>query len=379
MKPRRAFRFLKTWLLAVLLAPVLITPVCGAADDSGAANTRAVTPADSAWDELLKASEPLDIPEGWATKPPAPKEIQRFHRRSGSVAAKAADRAREFYTRFPSHAKAFRARVMQCELLAVAVHLGVTNHADELRTAQETLFKESALTEDDRFAVRSAGVQRIAYYLQFAGYTVSLDEFEKGIRELQKEFPKRPEPYELLLTLTKNRFFEDEIAKARAGAEELAGSGAPVTVVDDAKAMLKRFNQIGQTLSFKFTALDGREVDLDKLRGKVVLLDCWATWCPPCIREIPRIKTLYARLRNKGFEIVGISSDDDKDALQKFVAERRISWPQYFDGKGELNQFAVEHTVTGVPTTWLLDKRGVLRDVNALKNLETKVEKLLRE
>jgi thiol-disulfide isomerase/thioredoxin len=355
---------------------------CAAAQNDRSAAARddhAAAPAESAWNELLKTSEPLDIPEGWARKPPTAKEIQRFHRRSGAVAAKAADQARKFYTRFSGHPKAFRARVMQCELLAAAVHLGVTDRAGELRSAQEALGKEPALTDDDRFSIRSAGIQRIAYYLQFAGYTVNLDEFEKGIRELQKEFPKRPEPYELLLLLAKNRFFEDEIARARAVAEELAASAAPVTIVDDAKAMVKRFGRIGQPLRFKFTALDGREVDLEKLRGKVLLIDCWATWCPPCIREIPRLKTLYARLREKGFEIVGISWDDDKEALQKFVTEKQIVWPQYFDGKGELNRFAVEHDITGVPTTWLLDKQGVLRDVNALKNLESKVEKLLRE
>jgi peroxiredoxin len=372
-----AVHFLIIRLMAGLVVLGIFTASGVAQDETGARKT--ATAAESAWDELLKASEPLDIPEGWAKRPPTPKEVQRFHHRSGTVAVKVADQAREFYTRYPTHAKAFRARVKQCELLATAVHLGVTNRVDELRSAQETLWKEPALTDDDRFAIRSAGVQRIAYYLQFAGYTVNLDGFEQGIRELQKEFPRRPEPYELLLILAKNRFFEDEIARARAVAEELAGSRAPVTIVDDAKAMVKRFNQIGHPLQFRFTALDGREVDLEKLHGKVVLIDCWATWCPPCIREIPRLKTLYARLRAKGFEIVGISSDDDKDALQKFIAEKQISWPQYFDGKGELNQFAVQHAVTGVPTTWLLDKRGVLRDVNALKNLERKVEKLLRE
>src|SRR5437867_5710218 len=335
--------------------------------------------ADTAWQAVLDASEPLDPPNEWAKQEPTQKEVARFHLKAARSAAKATAKARQFFTRFHDHPKAFRARVKECELLAVAAHLGDTRQREQLESAQKALWNDPKLTDDDRFNIRSAGVQRIGYYLQFKGYFINLDDFEKSVRELRREFPKRDEPYELLLVLAKNRFWDDQMDKGRAGAEELAASNAPPSIVEDARSMLKRFARLGQPLAFKFTALDGREVDLEGMRGKVVLIDCWATWCPPCLREMPRVKAAYDRFHSKGFEVVGISSDDDREALEKFVKENRIPWPQYFDGKGELNAFALKFDVGGIPTIWLLDRKGVLRDLNAVNNLAGKIEMLLNE
>jgi len=337
------------------------------------------TAADKAWQTMLDAGEPQDPPNEWAKREPTQKEVARFHLRAAKGAAEGAAKARKFYLRFASHPKAFRARVKECELLAVAAHLGDRGQTAPLESAQQALWNESMLTDDDRFNIRSAGVQRIAYYLQFKGYIINLDDFDKSVGELRREFPKRDEPYELLLVLAKNRFWDDQMEKARAAAEELAASSAPPSVVEDAKSMLKRFARLGRPLAFKFTALDGRGVDLEGMRGKVVLIDCWATWCAPCLREMPHVKAAYDRYQARGFEVVGISSDDDREALEKFVRDNRIPWPQYFDGKGELNRFALEFDVGGIPTMWLVDRKGVVRELNAVNKLTGKIEKLLNE
>src|SRR5439155_2801992 len=120
-------------------------------------------------------------------------------------------------------------------------------------------------------------------------------------------FPKRDEPCELLLVLAKNRFWDDQMDKARAGAAELAASGAPPSIVEDARSMLKRFERLGKPLAFKFTALDGREVDLEGMRGKVVLIDCWANWCPPFFLEMYHVKAAYERFNSTDFDVVDIS------------------------------------------------------------------------
>jgi thiol-disulfide isomerase/thioredoxin len=137
--------------------------------------------------------------------------------------------------------------------------------------------------------------------------------------------------------------------------------------------------QVGSPLDIRFTALDGREVDLAKLTGKVVLVDFWSTTCGPCIAELPTLKAVYEKLHDRGFEVVAISLDDREAALRRFIREKEIPWPQHFDGKGWENQFAVRYGIFSIPTKWLVDKRGNLRDTNAGHDLERRVTSLLDE
>ena len=138
-------------------------------------------------------------------------------------------------------------------------------------------------------------------------------------------------------------------------------------------------NLVGKPLAIKFTAVDGKAVDLAKLRGKVVLIDYWATWCSPCVAELPHVKDAYDKLHAKGFEVVGISFDQDKGALTKFVASNKMEWPQYFDEQGWDNKFGKQFGIDAIPAMWLVDKKGRLRDLEGGDNLAAKVQKLLAE
>jgi len=133
-------------------------------------------------------------------------------------------------------------------------------------------------------------------------------------------------------------------------------------------------------MDLKFTAVDGREVDFAKLRGKVVLVDFWATWCGPCIAELPNIKKVYAEYHAKGFEIVGISLDreQDRQKLVDFCAKEQMPWPQHFDGKYWKNDIAVSYGITGIPAMFLLDQSGRLVATDARgPKLEADVKKFL--
>ena len=120
--------------------------------------------------------------------------------------------------------------------------------------------------------------------------------------------------------------------------------------------------QTGAT-PFAFEAKDtqGKAQNLAKYRGKVLLLDFWATWCPPCVAEMPNIQRVYGKYQAQGLEIVGVSLDREQSALDNFVKSRKIVWPQIFDDKGAL---AKTYGVRAIPFALLVGRDGKIAAVN---------------
>nr|MBP7653759.1 TlpA family protein disulfide reductase [Candidatus Dependentiae bacterium] len=110
--------------------------------------------------------------------------------------------------------------------------------------------------------------------------------------------------------------------------------------------------------NLKFKTLNENQFDINNLKGKYVLVDFWATWCPPCVEEIPNLASLYQKYKSSGFEIIGISLDTNQDVLKKFISKNNIKWENYFDGKAWENPIARSNMISSVPSTFLLDKNG---------------------
>jgi thiol-disulfide isomerase/thioredoxin len=103
---------------------------------------------------------------------------------------------------------------------------------------------------------------------------------------------------------------------------------------------------------------NGKPLSLSGYNGKVVLVDFWATWCPPCRAEVPNVVATYQKYHDKGFEIVGISLDEDKQKLVDYTQQQGMTWPQYFDGQKWDNQLAVKYGIESIPSSFLLDGNG---------------------
>jgi thiol-disulfide isomerase/thioredoxin len=109
---------------------------------------------------------------------------------------------------------------------------------------------------------------------------------------------------------------------------------------------------------FSETDVAGKPMSIANDKGRVVLVDFWATWCAPCRAELPNVLAIYNKYHDQGFEIIGISLDQDQARLADFTKSMNMTWPQFFDGQGWQNKLAVKYGVEGIPATFLLDGEG---------------------
>lgn len=163
-----------------------------------------------------------------------------------------------------------------------------------------------------------------------------------------------------------------------------------------ARREVQSFDLRRQPVELKFSALDGRAFDLARWRGKVVLVDFWATWHAPSVAELANRKRVWQAYRDRGFEIVGITVENarlsasdfpeqaaaKKEEARKKVAdvarEQGVAWPQYFDGEFWRNAVAKQFGVVDLPAGFLLDREGRLASTNTRSaNLEAEVQRLL--
>lgn len=341
----------------------------------------------AAWKEVEKVHQALRPPDGWRSSQPKPEEVAEFQKKVRAAAVSFAAKAREFVERFPTNENVGDARITVVHALTHAVAAGDLTAEAQIKDFVAATLADKTIPEDERvrvllFSGNADFLKKVGMRLFTEGMSKLHEEFEvagvESARAALKQFPTNGMIYTMLVAVAQRSKPEQQ---KQIATEIINAEGAPPGAKSLAQHILKGTKpyEVGKPLDIRFTALDGQQVDLASLKGKVVLVEFWSTTCGPCVAEMPRVKAAYEKLHERGFEVVAINLDDKESALRRFIKEQEIPWPQYFDGKGWENKFAVQYGIFSIPTMWLVDKRGNLRLTEARGALEMLVGRMLEE
>ena len=124
--------------------------------------------------------------------------------------------------------------------------------------------------------------------------------------------------------------------------------------------------------------ISGQTVPLSSFKGKVVLIDFWASWCMPCRKNNPKLVALYEKFKGEGFEILGVSIDKDNADWKTAIEKDKLTWTQVVDNAGWNAQSTIDYGIEGIPASFLVDQDGIIRGVDLDgKELEGMIKKLL--
>ncbi|MCS7239197.1 MAG: redoxin family protein [Thermoguttaceae bacterium] len=268
--------------------------------------------------------------------------------------------------------------------------------ADELSyTVQEGSYPQAAERLERLYqAVRAqANPNLIAYvrYRQLTGeygralrqpgtdYVKLQQEWIQKLELFVKEFGQLPESAEALLQLAVARELAGEEEEAKKWYSMIVERFPNTPPAVKARGALRRLGMVGQPFRLRGSTANGQPFDIAQLQGKVVLVYYWASWCEPCRADLATLKDLLARFGRYGFTIVGVNLDNNPEAMQQFIQEYQVNWPQLYEPGGLESSLANDLGIVTVPTLILIDQQGrvVHRNLQTA-TLESELRRLIR-
>jgi thiol-disulfide isomerase/thioredoxin len=209
--------------------------------------------------------------------------------------------------------------------------------------------------------------------------TLAPEKAEQAIRAYAKRFETTPAAW-AALAYAADMAGRQRLAKLRA---EMLDELEKKHMGDspDVRRVLRKAGRqvdVGRPFEAELVKLDGARLVLPRdLLGKVVVIDFWATWCPPCAAAVPEMKAAYEKFKPKGVEFVGISLDRNRAEMEKFIQDTAQMWVQTFSGKEWEDPTAEKYGIRAIPSVWVVGRDGKVTSTDARLQLEQEIQKAL--
>src|SRR6185436_14971731 len=240
---------------------------------------------------------------------------------------------------------------LECHLGLAKAYNKVGAWRDGLKQAEAAL----GMTDDKSRLAAAYNEQGLAFVALAGDDPKQLAGAEKAFRQVLELTNGRSNPARFNLGYTLLRLARD--AEGVAVLKEYLEKDPQAQSAEEARDLIKNPLRARKRLipDFELVTLDGSFLSTEDLRGKVVLLDFWGTWCPPCVAAVPTLRNWSRRMENSPFVLVSISTDSDEPALRQFIEKNQMSWPQVWDKEHELSR---KCKVEGYPTYLLVSHEG---------------------
>ena len=337
---------------------------------AGALAVPRLAPADDAKaEEILRQIEAVELPAPDQSKRDDPEYVRTFIRERQEAMAQRAGLIGELYEASPDHPRV--PELMQERWVAM---LGLPDKAEELTAELE------AIADDESSPLRTDAAFFDAVVTMRSSQDA--DEVFEAIDAFIALAPEDDRGAQLLFQAAEYALPGLSADRKTAVLQRIAEDYPDSQVAQQVGGLLRQTKGEGEPFELAFQdAIDGESISVkEDLKGKVVVIDFWATWCGPCVAELPHMKELYAQYKDQGVEFIGVSLDqpdaDGLSALKSFVAEHDLPWPQYHSGNASSN-FARTWGITAIPTLFIVDTQGLLHSTNARGQLDTLIPELL--